>query len=332
MKDKNEYLLQLSIFIEMGYSIKQAVYICQNIYKDPLLEKMNNYLASGIELIDIFKKLQFDKLWLEYFIFFYQNLSLSKAIKDSLMIVSLKNKLFTSLKKTFGYPLFLLSFAILFSLFSVVVLIPKIKILSSSFSIEASLLQQSLVFIVSFLPYILIFIIILIFIYIIQVIKIVNLQNLDKIKKIMRLKSSKIILQTYFSIKFAIYLQQLVASGYDTKTCIEILNKKIGHSDLKIIIDDIYQSILQGEDINKVIQNNLFLNDYFKITYQLMIESGLIEESLNGFISTSFRLLEEKIKKIVKILLPSIYMFVATIVVMIYMMVVLPMMQLVTSF
>jgi len=331
MNERYEILKQLSNLIDMGYSLSQALSISEKIYSDSLSSKMKTLLAEGYMLPEIFKKLKFDRLWIEYFDFFYSNLSLSKAINDSLMVIQLKDSLLSNIKKKFMYPIFLLIFVILFSFVAIYILFPKILLMMEEFSVSLTLLQKVLFICLSTVPYLLIFLVILIILIVVTIIKAFYKQDKKKIITYMSIKIINEYLQLYFSLKFAVYYQQLVNSGYDTKTCIEILRKKIGESDLIMVIEEIYQEILNGNEIDKIIANCRFFNQHFKITYQIMLENGLVNESLVSYITMTISLIEAKIQKLIKIVLPIIYGFVGILVVMIYVMIVLPMLNIVTA-
>ena len=54
----------------------------------------------------------------------------------------------------------------------------------------------------------------------------------------------------YYSLKFAIYYNELLIQHYDTTSIIETLYDKITDSDIKMIVYELYRLIVNGHDFN----------------------------------------------------------------------------------
>ncbi|MEI3325140.1 MAG: hypothetical protein V8R64_01390 [Thomasclavelia sp.] len=53
-------------------------------------------------------------------------------------------------------------------------------------------------------------------------------------------------IQKYYSIKFALYYNELLINGYDTTDIVIMLYQQIDDSDIKMLIYEIYLKILKG--------------------------------------------------------------------------------------
>lgn len=73
----------------------------------------------------------------------------------------------------------------------------------------------------------------------------------------------------YYSLKFAIYYNELLIQHYDTTSIIETLYDKITDSDIKMIVYELYRLIVNGHDFNLAVNDFPYFSDDFKNLYLL---------------------------------------------------------------
>ena len=63
------------------------------------------------------------------------------------------------------------------------------------------------------------------------------------------------LIQKYYSLKFALYYNELLINGYDSTDIIVMLYEQIDDSDIKMIIYEIYRQVLEGEALEDIIND-----------------------------------------------------------------------------
>ena len=83
----NEILRELISFLEAGYSLNTSLELLTKITEDARILQLKKFLSEGQTLEEAFSKLNWDPLFLEYFIFFLRSGQLKEALQQSLNIL-----------------------------------------------------------------------------------------------------------------------------------------------------------------------------------------------------------------------------------------------------
>ncbi len=134
---KNFYTL-----LSSHYTVEESLIICKHILNHPAIPYMNNELQKGMDLENIILNAELPELFKEYFYFFKNKKCLSEAIEKSLDICTSLQNYQNQLKSKLTYPLILIVFLFLFSVFVVFILLPNVNQLFISFQIEKTLWIQ----------------------------------------------------------------------------------------------------------------------------------------------------------------------------------------------
>ena len=134
----------------------------------------------------------------------------------------------------------------------------------------------------------------------------------------------------YYSLKFAIYYNELLIQHYDTTSIIETLYDKITDSDIKMIVYELYRLIVNGHDFNLAVNDFPYFSDDFK-KFISIIQNSHENQSLENYIQLTFMQLNQFVSKFIKIIVPLIYGFVATFVIVVYVSIIIPMMNVVSN-
>ena len=134
----------------------------------------------------------------------------------------------------------------------------------------------------------------------------------------------------YYSLKFAIYYNELLIHHYDTTSIIETLYDKITDSDIKMIVYELYRLIVNGHDFNLAVNDFPYFSDDFK-KFISIIQNSHENQSLENYIQLTFMQLNQFVSKFIKIIVPLIYGFVATFVIVVYVSIIIPMMNVVSN-
>lgn len=136
-------------FIEyMIFFLKQDIQymICWIYAKCLILKKqvsdLEKHLYQGETVDEALLKMNLPALFKEYFSFFKHDFSIDDALEKTLAICKKREEIKKIIIKKLGYPLFMLIFLFVFSIFVVLFLLPQVEILFIDFNIEKSLITE----------------------------------------------------------------------------------------------------------------------------------------------------------------------------------------------
>lgn len=99
------------------------------------------------------------------------------------------------------------------------------------------------------------------------------------IERYLKLPFMKTVLQKYFSLKFAIYYQELSTDGMDGATIIQVLNEQMNHSDIKIVLYEMNNRIMGGEALENILKGfeyfDVLFITFFKCIFKIPININL---------------------------------------------------------
>ena len=329
MNDDLQLLENIANFLKQGYLIKDVLNLCLIIHQTEKIKLIEQNLVAGKAFDEVIIEIDFDNTFIEYFKFFRFKNNISTAIEHSLKICRKKEQIFTQLKKELTYPVLLIIFLMFFSLFIVYGLLPSIMQLFVEFNISPSIITR---IIRSIIPIIVIFIILSFTVFF--TIRIYAIKR--KYFKLIDLLIEKIVLirrliQKYYSLKFALYYNELLINGYDSTDIIVMLYEQIDDSDIKMIIYEIYRQVLEGEALEDIINDFEYFEPLFIAYFKLLIHDNQKDKSLDNYLRVSIDTLHMQVTRLIKLFVPIIYCFVAGFVILVYVAIVIPMMNVVSN-
>ena len=90
------------------------------------------------------------------------------------------------------------------------------------------------------------------------------------------------LIQKYYSLKFALYYNELLINGYDSTDIIVMLYEQIDDSDIKMIIYEIYRQVLEGEALEDIINDFEYFEPLFIAYFKLLIHDNQKDKSLDN--------------------------------------------------
>lgn len=142
MNEEYRFLESIAYFLQQGYLIQDILEICSFIYSNERIEDLKEKLNNGLTLDEAIIEGDFNQTFVEYFKFFRIKNNLSKAIVQSLNICKTRDETFNKLKKELTYPILLIIFLMMFSLFIIYALLPSIMQLFIEFAIEPGFITK----------------------------------------------------------------------------------------------------------------------------------------------------------------------------------------------
>lgn len=332
MNNDFQLLQTIANFLAQGYLIEETLKLCQIIFPNQKINLIKNELQAGYSLEQAIIKCGFNKTFNEYFKFFCLKNDLAKAINQSLNIWKMKFDIIKKLKKELTYPLVLIIFLIFFSLFIIYGLLPTVFNLFKEFSIEPNLLTKIMFKLFNIIPMIILVTIIIIIGLAMISIYAIKQQYFTLIDFLINHSNIiKKLIQKYYSIKFALYYNELLVSGYDSTDIIIMLYQQIEDSDIKMIIYEMYRQLLQGIMLEKIVRDFVYFEPLFITFFTLMIHDNNSNKSLGNYLSISLELVHVKTIKVIKLVVPFVYCFTAGFVVLVYLSIIMPMMNVMSN-
>ena len=330
----NREIAFMKIFVsllEQNYDIYHILELCSSLHYTKECQSLSNSLKNGDDLAQALLQYDFSATFKEYFYFFKNSFSVSEALTKTIQICEKKNSIKKKLAQKLTYPLCLLVFLFLFSIFIITFLLPQVEILFADFQIEKSWLITGIFIMLHLIPILIFlsfFIVAFTLVYVYLCIKKINFKAIDML--IERIPFLGKLIQKYYSLKFAIYYDELLKNNYDATTIIEILYEHIHDSDIKMIIYELHHYIIEGKSLEKAIEQFSYFEADFK-TFYLMMNESHEEKSLQDYIHIVYMQIDHVIAMIIRIAVPFIYGFVAIFVVSVYLSMIIPMMNSVSN-
>lgn len=327
MKIENVILKNIYTLLNNGYSVEETLRVCQIVFKESFVDELILMLKNGKSLEEGLMHVPISNEFKNYFQFYRNKNNIAQAIEKSLNISIKKQVYIKKIQSKISYPFALLIFLLLFSVFVITVLLPNVRTVFKSFELEQSLIISFMFLLFHLLPLMVILFLVVISVFFIRLLRALQKKKFMIIEQYLRIPIFKNYLKKYFSLKFAIYYNELLLEHYDSVAIIKILNEQMSHSDLKIILYEIGLLLEEGENLEKILSSFEYLDPLFIQFFEMYMKSSNQESSLGLYISMTSEYMQAKIEKIIKIVVPCIYMFVAFFIVTIYLSIILPMMN-----
>lgn len=325
------FLENLYTLLDAGYSIHESLVLCYQILHDDTILNMIEKLKKGEDFSSILLKSSLPLVFKEYFSFYQNKNHLSESIEKSLSIYKTQKNFLSKMKSQLTYPCILLLFLMLFSIFVVFFLLPQVNQLFISFGIEKSIVIQIVFILFHVVPIVIMSIICLVLMMIIHLIYGLRRKKHHIIELYLKIPLSRVLLEKYFSLKFCIYYQELAQEDTDCATIINMLNKQMVKSDLKIVLYEIENRLYDGEAIEDILKDFEYFDQLFLTFFEMYLQNPAQHQSLSHYIELTYQQLEHWVSLFLRYLIPSIYSFVAIFVITIYISIVIPMMNIISD-
>lgn len=325
------FLENFYTLLNAGYSVEETLKVCQSLFDMQYIGDMQKQLNEGHDIYYLFDEYPFPDIFKEYLQFYKNKNCLSEALEKSLKIYKTKQAYQTKLKSKLNYPLILLVFVFLFSIFVVFILLPNVNQLFSSFGIKKNFITQILFLLFHLFPLILMVILIFGVFFFIRLFYGLKHKQYKIIEQYLKLPIMKIILQKYFSLKFALYYHELALEDMDSSMIINVLNQQMINSDIKIVLYEMNNRMNEGEAIEDILNDFEYFDQLFLTFFKMYLENPKQHQSIENYIQLTYQQIDLWVAQFIKYFIPFIYGFVALFVITIYISIIIPMMNVISD-
>ena len=327
MKKNILFLENFSQLLAQGYTVEQSLTISNQIFHLPFYSSYINALSQGEDIYDLLLKGDYPLVFKNYLSFYRNKAYLSEAIDKSLKIYKKQNDFINKLKKQLSYPLMLILFLFGFSLFVLVFLLPQVNSLFESFSIEMNVMTVFMLSVFRLFPFIFLFLCVSFMILSLIFIYGIKMKKHKILDSFMTISLFRLIIQKYFSLKFALFYNELSLDNIDTSSIIELLNEQMCDNDIKIILYEMKKYMDKGVHIEDVLVKIKYFDALLVSFFHIHFSNHLKKDAISLYIETAYQTIDIFIEKFIKIVIPVVYCFVSFFVVGIYVAIIIPLMS-----
>nr|WP_302328503.1 type II secretion system F family protein [Salirhabdus salicampi] len=325
------YLDRLGMLLKKGYTITDALNI---IRLDPTYANIatatKSYLTKGRMLSETFQQLHFSNFAISFIAISIHSRDLGTHLQNCSKYLQQHIEFYRQFKKVMTYPTILLLFTSIILLFVNIHLLPTFHTVYADLSIapvETSNYFSLMTTILIFLLYpLLLAIPLVVFFYRYIVPNIHNTSIQFRLYVLPICKPLKQLEATYF---FSYHISCLLRSGCTIKESLEIIASQQELPIVQQYAEQFVQSFREGTSLIEVMNRCSLLKREFPIIFQQSLESGTISRDLEDYAHILLESFQDKMKKFVTILQPTVYLLFAFLIIFIYSSIVFPLFQLI---
>lgn len=323
---KHEAMLLLSDFLDEGYTVREALTFLENYDYCSAFSFIQSKMNDGFSLNMALSMISLDKQWFEYFSFISQYTTLSEAIRGASHLSNISKKFTAILSKHLIYPLCLILFMALFSIFFEGLIFPQVSALSLSLTSTSTNLSFLLKIFLK-LPFIWIMALLFIIFFIVIVLYRMKQKNFQKLYELLNIPFVSIILQYYYSLKFALFYGTLTQYISGLRDSVFLMYEKMSDSDLMVVIYLLKNNLENGHSFEQSVSINPFFHKGLIQYIQLLLKQGKAMTHLEKYVKQTELVLEKKLQRFSRSMMVSIYGFTAIYIIVLYLMLMLPMLN-----
>ena len=325
-----EHIQILGELIRQEFSIEESVLLLEKIYGLELKEIMID-LQGGKELKEVIASLYPSSLFKELILFYGEYKSMDECIQCTIELMERIKGFKEKIIHILLYPAILLVSVIFFSLFILIYLKPKFFAFYESFEIKLSLLNLILLNVLFYLPFVILLILILFIILLIRILYSFKRDDLEAIEKYLTYPFIGNILRIYISMKFDLYYKEFVKNEISLNIIISFFKTKVEDKLIQMISFHLEEAIEKGIMLDSMIENSIYFETMFKSVYILSLSYDKKGDLFDTYFSLRLDFVEKRIELFRQVITPLIYLFVAVYIVGIYVLMIIPMTNMISN-
>ncbi|RFT67279.1 type II secretion system F family protein [Bacillus clarus] len=328
-------LKRLGELLEKGYSLLQALEFLQfqlSPHKKEQVQHMTEELKNGQSLHDAFHQLMFHPDILSYLFYAERHGDISFALQQGSVLLHRKDKYRKDMMKVLRYPIFL-SFFLMGILFIFnFILLPQFEQLYSSLRATSSSFADQLIFVIQTIPYLICaFFLTIVMIGGIYMLYLRKLPPIQRIKIMIRIPLIKTFLILNHSHYFSAQLSGLLQGGLSVHEALTVMIEQkyllfFSHEATRIA-----EQLIAGEQLDSIIiKSGYYENELSYVITHGQVNGNLATE-LGDYSELIIEKMEGEINRILVVIQPILFTGIGIIVVLMYLAIIMPMFQMMSS-
>ncbi|MDQ0197318.1 competence type IV pilus assembly protein ComGB [Neobacillus ginsengisoli] len=332
VNEQASFLKRTGELLARGYPIAEAIesisHHLPSNRKEELFECLIN-LRKGLPFHETLENLGFHKDLIGYVYFAEQHGSFAEALLEGSGLALLKDKDVRKLLKLLQYPLVLIFITGFLFIFVENTLLPKFSILFKSMGLEANFFTKVIYIFGQYFPLAIgLLLVILLSIALYYVLIFRKISILKQRSQLVRIPIAGRILKLLFTHYFSVQLSFLLSGGISVSEALLLFEKNLKQPFYSQLGKEIKLKLVSGEKLETILSTYSFFEKEFPVIVKHGQENGKLEQELLFFSQHCVANMEEKIEKSAKFIQPILYLFIAFLVVSMYLAILLPMFHL----
>jgi len=332
---QGDFIFRLGDMLKQGFAISEALEFLLMNYNEndrQAIKMIHQELNSGSPLNEILRKLHFPSMVCLQVFFAEKHGKLPETLLSAGVQWKKNEQMKEKITKLIQYPAFLLVMLILLLFLLNLFLIPRFERLYTAMGFEPSPGTKVLMFFLQSAPPVIFTLMILLIIFLISFYQYYSRQNPRKrTKLLMKIPGFLSFFRLYFTQLFSREIGQLLRSGFAVNETLSILQQQTMQPMLEYVSNEINQQLKLGYALADAIEQVPLFEQQLARLIRHGEANGRLAEELIIFSEFCSSLMEERIRRILSVFQPAIFLFVGLVVVAIYLSVMLPMFQMVES-
>ncbi|WP_232153290.1 competence type IV pilus assembly protein ComGB [Staphylococcus gallinarum] len=331
-KQRIDFVKRLNILLRHGFTLSESLtFLFEQVELKSSTLKQDLYASvkKGFGCSEIFAILKFPKsiIMLVYFSEIFGDLTLYLNNVEDFLLRNYKIK--QNFYKTVQYPLVLLSFFIIMIMILNYTIIPEFKSLYLNMGVELSVLQITLTSIIFNLPLILLLIVIIIsLIVILSICYYRSCSVAKKIQLISKLPILRKLFIRYKTYRLATEFSLFYKNGISLQSIVEIYANQESDPYLNYLSNIINLGLQKGLNLSDVLKETGCFEPGLIKFIKAGEKEGKLEIELKLYSEIIISKIEKQLQTIIKFIQPIIFVILAGLIVILYLVIMLPMFEL----
>lgn len=332
VNEQASFLKRTGELLARGYPIAEAIESISLHLPSYRKEELNDCLIElrkGLAFHDILENLGFHKDLIGYVYFAEQHGSFAEALLEGSGLALIKDKDVRKLLKLLQYPMLLIFITGILFIFVENTLLPRFTILFKSMGLEANFFTKVIYLFGQYFPVAIIcllaFLLFLAGYYFLIFQKISILQQRSQL---VRIPIAGRILKLLFTHYFSVQLSFLLSGGISVSEALILFENNLKQPFYSQLGKEIKLKLVSGEKLETILSTFPFFEKELSVIVKHGQENGKLEQELLFFSQHCVANIEEKLEGSSKFIQPILYLFIAFLVVSMYLAILLPMFHL----
>lgn len=332
INEQTLFLEKLAQLLEQDYSVLDALQILKwHRNWNQTIDQLINGLKDGRKFDQILKELQFDQQIVSFIYFALQHGDLIEAIRRSLLFVKQQLQLLNKFKQSIRYPIVLMISFLVVLFFIDLYVYPAFLQLYSTQSHPSRILFISMQSVNIFFSILYFSMIISVITGIILAITKHRITIQHKVTVINFIPVTAKMAKKYCSLTFAIHLSSLLKTDLSFKNCLTLIVEHNHDTLLSYYCTQLLADLNQGVRLPQAIRNRNYFDDQLIFIFDNQANHLILKRDLETYSTLLLEQVQSFLLKIIKVIQPTVLIIIGISVVLIYLSILLPMLQLIQT-
>ncbi|WP_158211642.1 competence type IV pilus assembly protein ComGB [Alkalihalobacterium alkalinitrilicum] len=332
---KAEFLQRLGLLLQQGYSLSAGLELIQISHKKQVKEKLTEVLQCLKDGQPLFKALEGMNLPnnISSFIFVAEQIgTLSDGLVEAGKLYLKQELIKDRVGKLLRYPLFLIWLLFIILIIMITYLFPHFKNLYETMSVELPIVTVFFLRFIDSIPVLLIIaLVIFLFVFTYYMTKFRHFTPHNKVTLLLKVPFLSSFISMFITYYFSVQLSSLLKAGLSISQALTIFKSQ---SVIMFFQDEatwLIHRLKDGEDLAVALSSRPFFEEELSLVIVHGQNRGALDVELLHYSEHLFISIEEKVKRIVMILQPGLFLIIGIIVLFMFLSILVPMFQLINS-